>query len=54
MVTEENSIVYVTLGESSISFTPTGESLSIRKGTGNRIIFNSTSLSSINTENPLE
>ena len=32
----------------------TGDGLSIRKGTGNRIVFNSTALSSISTEAPLE
>ena len=54
LVTEENSIVNITLNDSIVSLIATGDGLSIRKGTGNRIVFNSTSLSSILTEDPLE
>lgn len=54
LVTEENSIVNITLNDSIVSLIATGDGLSIRKGTGNRIVFNSTALSSILTEAPLE
>lgn len=54
LVTEENSIVNITLNDSIVSLVATGDGLSIRKGTGNRIVFNSTALSSILTEAPLE
>ena len=54
LVTEENSIVNITLNDSIVSLVATGDGLSIRKGTGNRIVFNSTALSSISTEAPLE
>ena len=54
LVTEENSIVNITLNDSIVSLIATGDGLSIRKGTGNRIVFNSTALSSISTEAPLE
>ena len=54
LVTEENSIVNITLNDSVVSLIATGDGLSVRKGTGNRIVFNSTALSSISTEAPLE
>ena len=54
LVTEEDSIVNITLNDSVVSLVATGDGLSIRKGTGNRIVFNSTALSSILTEAPLE
>ena len=54
LVTEENSIVNITLNNSVVSLIATGDGLSVRKGTGNRIVFNSTALSSISTEAPLE
>lgn len=53
-VFEENSIVNISLDDSTIQLVPTGDGLSIRKGSGNRIIFNSLALSSILTETPLE
>ena len=53
-VFEENSIVNISLDDSTIQLVPTGDGLSIRKGSGNRIIFNSLALSSILTEAPLE
>ena len=53
-VFEENSIVNISLDNSTIQLVPTGDGLSIRKGSGNRIIFNSLALSSILTETPLE
>lgn len=53
-VTESGGVVKVGFGESEFTMSTTGESLSIRKGEGNRIIISSSGLSRVDTEPPLE
>jgi hypothetical protein len=54
VVSESGSIVTVTLGDSDFTISTSGSGLSVRKGTGNQIIFNSSSLTSIDAISPLE
>lgn len=53
-VKENNSTIDVYIGEEKLNLSTSGESLSIRKGTGNNIIINSNALTQISTNDPLE
>lgn len=53
-ISENNGAVIITLGNSSFSLTPSGDSLSIRKGTSNNIIISSNALVNISTNEPLK
>ena len=53
IVSEKDGIVKVELGDSNFTITTSGESLSIRKGTGNSIIISSNALTKVDTESPL-
>lgn len=53
-VSEVSGSVKVSIGNSFFMVSTTGESLSVRKGDGNRIILSSNALNKIDTEYPLE
>lgn len=53
-VSESGGVVKVGFGESEFTMSTTGESISIRKGEGNRIIISSSALNKVNTDPPLE
>ena len=52
-VTDANDIITVEIGQSNFTMSASGDNITIRKGSGNNIIFSSSALSSINTESPL-
>lgn len=54
VVSEKDSIVNVDIGDGGFKLSTSGSNLTIRKGTGNNIIFTSSALNTINTETPLE
>lgn len=54
VVSEKDSIIDVDIGDGGFKMSTSGSNLTIRKGTGNNIIFSSSALNSINTETPLE
>lgn len=54
IVSEQSGSVIVTLGDSEFTISTTGSGVSIRKGSGNTIIINGSSLTKIDTEDPLE
>ena len=54
IVTEITGTVQVAIGNSSFSMETSGASLSIQKGTGNKIILSSTALTKVDTLSPLE
>lgn len=53
-VSEISGSVKVQIGNSFFLLTPTGDSISLRKGDGNRIIINSNALNRVDTEPPLK
>lgn len=53
-VSEVSGSVKVQIGNSFFLLTPTGDSISLRKGDGNRIIINSNALNRVDTEPPLK
>lgn len=53
-VSEVGGSVKVEIGNSYFLMSTTGDSISVRKGDGNRIIFNSNALNRVDTEDPLE
>ena len=53
-ISEISGSVKVEIGNSFFLMSTAGDSLSIRKGDGNRIIISSNALTSVNTEAPLE
>ena len=53
-LSEVSGTVKVEIGSQNFVIQTTGASLSVRKGTGNNIILNSTALTLVNTEAPLE
>lgn len=53
-VSEVSGSVKVQIGNSFFLLTPTGDSISLRKGDGNRIIISSNALNRVDTEPPLE
>lgn len=53
-VTETTGVIDVAIGNSSFSMETSGASLSIQKGTGNKIILSSTGLTKVDTIPPLE
>ena len=53
-VKENNSTVDIYIGEEKLNLSTSGESLSIRKGTGNNVIISSNALTQISTNDPLE
>lgn len=53
-LSEVSGSVKVQIGNSFFLMSTTGESISIRKGDGNRIIINSSALNKVDTEPPLE
>lgn len=53
-ITETGGSVKVQIGNSFFLMSTTGDSISIRKGDGNRIIISSNALSKVDTETPLE
>lgn len=54
VVSEKDNIIDVDIGDGGFKMSTSGSNLTIRKGTGNNIIFSSSALNSINTETPLE
>lgn len=54
VITETGGVVNVAIGNSSFYLATSGDSLSIRKGTDNRIILTSTALTRVDTALPLE
>ena len=54
VVSEKDGIVKVEVGQTNFTVTTSGESLSIRKGTGNSIIISSNALTKVDAEVPLE
>ena len=54
VVGESGGSVVVTLGGSNFSISTTGNGVSVRKGTGNSIIFNGSALTKVDTTPPLE
>ena len=54
VVSEKDNIIDVGIGDGGFKMSTSGSNLTIRKGTGNNIIFSSSALNSINTETPLE
>ena len=52
-ITQNESNVNVVIGQDSFQIQATGEGLSVQKGTGNTILFNSSALSTINTDDKL-
>lgn len=54
VIGESGGSVIVTLGDSNFSISTTGSGVSVRKGTGNSIIFNGTALTKVDTAAPLE
>lgn len=52
-ITDENNIITIQVGDDDFTLSSANDTLSIKKGTGNNIIFSGTALSSINTEYPL-
>lgn len=53
-ISEEDSSVKVEIGNSDFKLSSSGDSLTIRKGTDNEIIFSSAALNSIDTNFPLK
>lgn len=53
-VSEVSGSVKVQIGNSFFLLTPTGDSISLRKGDGNRIIISSNALNKVDTEPPLK
>lgn len=53
VIGESGGIVSVTLGDSDFTISTTGDGISVRKGSGNSIIFNSSALTKIDTSDPL-
>lgn len=53
-VTDANDIITIEIGQSNFTMSASGDNITIRKGSGNNIIFSSSALSSINTEAPLK
>lgn len=53
-ITEDSGSVNINIGQNKINLSTFGDSLSIRKGVGEKIIISSTALTKINTEAPLE
>lgn len=53
-VSEVSGSVKVQIGNSFFLLTPTGDSISLRKGNGNRIIISSNALNRVDTEPPLK
>jgi len=53
-VSEESGSIKVTIGNSFFMMSTTGESISVRKGDGNRIILSSNALNRVDTDVPLE
>lgn len=53
-VTESSGSVNIAIGNSSFFISTSGESLSVRKGDGNRVIIGSNALTKVNTEAPLK
>lgn len=53
-VSEVSGSVKVQIGDSFFLLTPTGDSISLRKGDGNRIIISSNALNRVDTEPPLK
>ena len=49
-VTDANDIITVEIGQSNFTMSASGDNITIRKGSGNNIIFSSSALSSLNTE----
>ncbi|MGL4373880.1 MAG: hypothetical protein ACRCS6_08875 [Turicibacter sp.] len=52
-ITESGGSVNFNIGQKAINISTSGESLSIKKGTGDKIIISSTALTKINTDFPL-
>lgn len=52
-VSEESGLVKVQIGNTNFTLQTSGESLSIRKASGNDIVISSNALSEVNTEPPL-
>lgn len=53
-VKENNSTIDIYVGEEKLNLSTSGDSLSIRKGTGNNVIISSNALTQISTNDPLE
>ncbi len=53
-ITEASGSVNLNIGKKEINISTSGESLSIRKGIGDKIIINSTALTKVNTDLPLK
>lgn len=53
-VTDENNIINVEIGQSNFTMSSSGDNITIRKGSGNDIIFSSSALTAITTEYPLK
>jgi len=53
-VLDTNNIITVEVGNSNFTLSSSGDSIVIRKGEGNNIIFSSPALTYINTEYPLK
>lgn len=54
VVSDSGSSVLVSLGDADLSLITSGESLSIKKGTGNSIVLSSNALTKITTSDPLQ
>ena len=54
IVSEVGGMINVSLGDSNFILTSSGDALNIHKGEGNNIIFNSTALTKVDTQKPLE
>lgn len=52
-ITQDESNISVIIGQDSFQIQATGEGLSVQKGTGNTVLFNSSALSTINTDDKL-
>ena len=53
-ISEKGGSILISLGDSDLTLTTSGESLSLRKGEGNSVILSSNALTRINTQSPLE
>ena len=53
-ITDENNIIQVEIGQSNFTMSSAGDNITIKKGTGNNIIFSSAGLTSVDSLYPLK
>lgn len=53
-VTEDNNSIIISIGNSQLTLSTSGEGLSLSKGEGNSVVINSNALTKVNTSSPLE